>query len=170
MESQKYLPGIQKLDIFVSSSKRKNYQNYLNPWHTAGGFLYNNITVEAIMKGIIFILTLTIMQANNLRLVQDYYDNRIPKKVYTYKESSNKLILKVSTSYYKTGQISYKVEYDATGLNSRKTWWHNNGNRSKMITFKNGQIDGVWITWSYDGIKTRERLYKNGSMINERVY
>ena len=122
------------------------------------------------MKGIIFILTLTIMQANNLRLVQDYYDNRIPKKVYTYKESSNKLILKVSTSYYKTGQISYKVEYDATGLNSRKTWWHNNGNRSKMITFKNGQIDGVWITWSYDGIKTRERLYKNGSMVNERVY
>ena len=61
------------------------------------------------MKGIIFILTLTIMQANNLRLVQDYYDNRIPKKVYTYKESSNKLILKVSTSYYKTGQISYKA-------------------------------------------------------------
>ena len=110
------------------------------------------------------------MQANNLRLVQDYYDNRIPKKVYTYKESSNKLILKVSTSYYKTGQISYKVEYDAKGLNSRKTWWHNNGNRSKMITFKNGQIDGVWITWSYDGIKTRERLYKNGLMINERVY
>ena len=110
------------------------------------------------------------MQANNLRLVQDYYDNRIPKKVYTYKESSNKLILKVSTSYYKTGQISYKVEYDSKGLNSRKIWWHNNGNRSKMITFKNGQIDGVWITWSYDGIKTRERLYKNGSMINERVY
>ena len=122
------------------------------------------------MKGIIFILTLTIMQANNLRLVQDYYDNRIPKKIYTYKETSNKLILKASTSYYKTGQISYKVEYDATGLNSRKTWWHNNGNRSKMITFKNGRIDGVWITWSYDGIKTRERLYKNGSMINERVY
>ena len=55
------------------------------------------------------------MQANNLRLVQDYYDNRIPKKVYTYKESSNKLILKVSTSYYKTGQISYKVEYDTKG-------------------------------------------------------
>ncbi|GIT57603.1 MAG: hypothetical protein Ct9H300mP18_10320 [Candidatus Neomarinimicrobiota bacterium] len=22
-----------------------------------------------------------------------------------------------------------------------------------MISFKNGQIDGVWITWSYDGIK-----------------
>lgn len=126
--------------------------------------------MESIMKRIIIFLTLTIVQGNNLRLVQDYFDNRIPKKVYTYKESSNKLTLKASTSYYKTGQVSYKVEYDAKGLNSRKTWWHNNGNRSKMITFKNGRIDGVWITWSYDGIKTRERLYKNGSMINERVY
>jgi antitoxin component YwqK of YwqJK toxin-antitoxin module len=94
----------------------------------------------------------------------------LSKLIYWNSLCTNKLILKVSTSYYKTGQISYKVEYDAKGLNSRKSWWHNNGNRSKMITFKNGQIDGVWITWSYDGIKTRERLYKNGSMINERVY
>ena len=122
------------------------------------------------MKKITLILLFTVLQGNSLRLVQDYYDNRIPKKIFTYKETSTKLILKASTSYYKNGQVSYKVEYDSGGLNSRKTWWHNNGNKSKMITFKDGSLDGVWMAWSYDGIKTKERFYKNGLMINERVH
>jgi antitoxin component YwqK of YwqJK toxin-antitoxin module len=39
-----------------------------------------------------------------------------------------------------------------------------------MITFKDGILDGVWMAWSYDGIKTKERFYKNGLMINERVH
>ncbi len=122
------------------------------------------------MKKITLVLLFTVLQGNSLRLVQDYYDNRIPKKIFTYKETSTKLILKASTSYYKNGQVSYKVEYDSGGLNSRKTWWHNNGNKSKMITFKDGILDGVWMAWSYDGIKTKERFYKNGLMINERVH
>ena len=122
------------------------------------------------MKKITLVLLFTVLQGNSLRLVQDYYDNRIPKKIFTYKETSTKLILKASTSYYKNGQVSYKVEYDSGGLNSRKTWWHNNGKKSKMITFKDGIVDGVWMAWSYDGIKTKERFYKNGLMINERVH
>ena len=89
------------------------------------------------MKRIMFILTLVVLQGKDLRLVEDYYDNRMPKRIYTYKETSNKLSLKASTSYYKNGQMSYQIEYDAQGLNSRKTWWHNNGNKSKMITLRN---------------------------------
>ena len=93
------------------------------------------------MKKITLVLLFTALQGNSLRLVQDYYDNRIPKKIFTYKETSTKLILKASTSYYKNGQVSYKVEYDADGLNSRNTWWHSNGNKSKMITFKDGRLE-----------------------------
>ena len=120
-------------------------------------------------KFIVFFI-LTFLYGNNLRLAHDFYDNRIPKSIYTYKETSTKIILKESTSYYKNGYISYKVEYDANGLNSRKTWWHNNGNKSKMITFDGGKIDGIWITWSYEGSKISERFYKDGLMIKERFH
>ena len=120
-------------------------------------------------KFIVFFI-LTFLYGNNLRLAHDFYDNRIPKSIYTYKETSNKIILKESTSYYKNGQMSYKVEYDSDGLNMRKTWWYNNGNKSKMVTFKDGKIDGIWTTWKYDGEKELERFYKNGLMLKERLY
>jgi len=115
-------------------------------------------------------MTISLLQGNILRLSPEFYDNRIPKSIYTYKETSNKIILKESTSYYKNGQMSYKVEYDSDGLNMRKTWWYNNGNKSKMVTFKDGKIDGVWTTWKYDGEKELERFYKNGLMLKERSY
>ena len=66
--------------------------------------------------------------------------------------------------------MSYKVEYDSNGLNSRKTWWYNNGNKSKLVTFKDGKLDGIWTTWKYDGEKELERFYKNGLMLQERSY
>lgn len=122
------------------------------------------------MNKFIVLFILTFLHGNNLRLAHDFYDNRIPKSIYTYKETLTKIILKESTSYYKNGNISYKVEYDANGLNSRKTWWHNNGNKSKMITFDGGKIDGIWITWSYEGSKISERFYKDGLMIKERFH
>ena len=66
--------------------------------------------------------------------------------------------------------MSYRVEYDSSGLNSRKTWWYNNGNKSKMITFRKGKIDGIWAKWTYDGMKEIERFYKDGFMLKERLF
>jgi len=122
------------------------------------------------MRVFITLITMSFLQGNILRLSPEFYDNRIPKSIYTYKETSNKIILKESTSYYKNGQMSYKVEYDSNGLNMRKTWWYNNGNKSKLVTFKDGKIDGIWTTWKYDGEKELERFYKNGLMLKERLY
>lgn len=121
------------------------------------------------MNKFIYFFIIAFINGTNLRLAHDFYDNRIPKSINSYKETSSKIILKESTYFYKNGYMSYKVEYDANGLNSKKTWWHNNGNRSKMITFNDGKIDGIWITWSYDGLITSERFYNDGLMIKERV-
>ena len=43
-------------------------------------------------------------------------------------------------------------------------------NKSKLVTFKDGKIDGIWTTWKYDGEKEIERFYKNGLMLKERSY
>ena len=47
---------------------------------------------------------------------------------------------------------------------------YNNGNKSKLVTFKDGKIDGIWTTWKYDGEKELERFYKDGLMLQERSY
>ena len=87
------------------------------------------------MRIFITLITISFLPGNILRLSPEFYDNRIPKSIYTYKETPNKIILKESTSYYKNGQMSYKVEYDSNGLNSRKMWWYNNGNKSKPVSY-----------------------------------
>ena len=51
------------------------------------------------MRIFITLITISFLQGNILRLSPEFYDNRIPKSIYTYKETSNKIILKESTSY-----------------------------------------------------------------------
>ena len=121
------------------------------------------------MKQILIVLLLIkpVLFGQNLRLVAGFYDNRMPRSIYTYKEFEDKLELRLSTEYYENGQKSYEVNY-REGLRSKKIWWYDNGNKKKSITFKDGKIDGRWITWNYDGNMEMEKLYKNGSLIEER--
>ena len=86
------------------------------------------------MRIFITLMTLSLLQGNILRLSPEFYDNRIPKSIYTYKETSNKIILKESTSYYKNGQMSYKVEYDSDGLNNLLE--HNHKVASRELSLK----------------------------------
>ena len=123
------------------------------------------------MKQILVVLLLvnSVLLGENLRLVAGFYDNRMPRIIYTYKDFENKLELRSSAEYYKNGQKSYEVNYRG-GLRSKKVWWYDNGNKKKMITFNDGKLDGRWVTWNYDGIKEREKLYRDGSLIEERSF
>ena len=75
--------------------------------------------------------------------------------------------MRSSSEYYENGQKSYEVIY-RDGLRSKKIWWYDNGNKKKRITYKDGKLDGHWVTWNYDGNMEMEKLYKNGSLIEER--
>ena len=121
------------------------------------------------MKQILVVLLLinSVLLSENLRLVAGFYDNRMPRTIYTYKEFDDKLELRSSTEYYENGQKSYEVIY-RDGLRSKKIWWYDNGNKKKKITYKDGKLDGHWVTWNYDGNMEIEKLYKNGSLIEER--
>ena len=123
------------------------------------------------MKQILIVLQFIspILFGQNLKLVAGFYDNRMPRSIYTYKDFENKLELRSSAEYYKNGLKSYEVNYRG-GLRSKKVWWYDNGNKKKMITFNDGKLDGRWVTWNYDGIKEREKLYRDGSLIEERSF
>ena len=123
------------------------------------------------MKQILVVLLLvnSVLLGENLRLVAGFYDNRMPRSIYTYKDFENKLELRSSAEYYKNGQKSYEVNYRG-GLRSKKVWWYDNGNKKKLVTFRNGKIHGRWITWNYDGTRAKEKLYKEGALIEERSY
>ena len=57
------------------------------------------------MRVFITLIAMSILQGNILRLSPEFYDNRIPKSIYTYKETSNKIILKDS----KDSNINFKI-------------------------------------------------------------
>ena len=76
--------------------------------------------------------------------------SNLNKKAEISPYEANKIILKESTSYYKNGQMSYKVEYDSNGLNMRKTWWYNNGQKSWEGTYKDGELISK-KEWNDDG-------------------
>ena len=123
------------------------------------------------MKYILIVLLFVtpLLVGQDLRFVAGFYDNRMPRSIYTYREFEDKIELKLSTEYYDSGQKSYEVNYK-DGLRSKKAWWYDNGNKKKLVTFRNGKIHGRWITWNYDGTRAKEKLYKEGALIEEKSY
>ena len=71
--------------------------------------------------------------------------------------------------YYDNGQLKAKGDYrDGDGTNrdengittngriGKWTFWHKNGLQSSDITYKNGEIDGIWTSWNENGDKVWE--------------
>ena len=45
------------------------------------------------------------------------------------------------------------------------TAWHDNGQRTREVTYKNGKRDGLFRTWLANGRKEIESTYKNGELV-----
>ena len=71
--------------------------------------------------------------------------------------------------YHDHGQLKAKGDYrDGDGTNrdengittngrhGKWTFWHKNGLQSSDITYKNGEIDGIWTSWNENGDKVWE--------------
>ena len=110
------------------------------------------------MKQILVVLLLinSVLLSENLRLVAGFYDNRMPRTIYTYKEFDDKLELRSSTEYYENGQKSYEVIY-RDGLRSKKIWWYDNGNKRKRSHIKTGN----WMVTGSHGITMEIWKWKN---------
>ena len=123
------------------------------------------------MKYILIILLFVtpLLVGQDLRLVAGFYDNRMPRSIYTYREFEDKIELKLSTEYYDSGQKSYEVNYK-DGLRSKKAWWYDNGNKKKEGTYKDGKEDGLWAIWYESGQKKMEAILKDGELISDKCW
>ena len=91
------------------------------------------------MRIFIALITMNFLQANILRLSPEFYDNRIPKSIYTYKETSNKIILKESTSYYKNGQMQSHNKMKNDVRHGLCKEYNEDGTVVRVIRFENGE-------------------------------
>ena len=71
--------------------------------------------------------------------------------------------------YYENGQLSILGKM-VDGLREGEwTWYFENGNVSSTVNFSADKKDGKQMMWSESGDKTKEELYKNGELAEEKV-
>ena len=84
--------------------------------------------------------------------------------------------------YHDHGQLKAKGDYrDGDGTNrdengittngriGKWTFWHKNGLQSSDITYKNGEIDGIWTSWNENGDKVWEGTLEEYKAAKEKA-
>ena len=70
------------------------------------------------------------------------------------------------TYWHENGQKSGEVTYKDERPNGKVTWWYENGQKEFEETYKDGELDGKRIGWFENGQKSMEETCKDGDLIN----
>ena len=78
--------------------------------------------------------------------------------------------------YYNNGQLAYKYNWMLFHPIGLMQQWYSNGNRKlegnivRSTEFlMDRQLDGEWLFWNEKGELVMNRLYKNGTLLNEKI-
>ena len=77
------------------------------------------------------------------------------------------------TETYKDGDVSNISYHKITGNKIelvKEIKWHENGQKMKERTYKNGKLDGLWTSWYENGQKYSEATYKDGKQIDYKAW
>ncbi len=69
------------------------------------------------------------------------------------------------TYWHENGQKSGEVTYKDGKRDGLHTSWHDNGQKSGEVTWKDGELDGRETHWYVNGQKSYEGTYKDGWLI-----
>jgi antitoxin component YwqK of YwqJK toxin-antitoxin module len=72
--------------------------------------------------------------------------------------------------YFESGQLYSSGEMKDGYREGEWIWYYENGNISSTVSFINDVKEGKQIIWSEVGAKTKEETYKNGILINEKLF
>ena len=68
------------------------------------------------------------------------------------------------TYWHENGQKSGEVTYKDERPNGKVTWWYENGQKKFEETYKDGELDGLYTSWYENGQKNHEGTYKDGEL------
>jgi len=80
------------------------------------------------------------------------FSQRLSEVIETYDNGNIKSI----TYHKKTRNGIEKIKYEE---------YYYNGQKDKEETYKNGELDGLWISWFENGQKKTEGTWKDGNLI-----
>ncbi len=71
--------------------------------------------------------------------------------------------------YFESGQLYSSGEMKDGLREGEWIWYYENGNFSSTANFISDKKEGKQIIWSETGAKTKEEIYKNGELIEEKI-
>ena len=106
------------------------------------------------MKKTLLIITLFITGVclgQTYQLAEEFYENGLPKAIKTYKVSKGKIELVKAITLHENGQKEKEGTYKDGKLDGKWTTWYENGQKEYEGTYKNGELDGKWTFFNEDG-------------------
>ena len=131
----------------------------------------------------LFISIANVLAAQDVILKKGRYISRENGKPYSgiYKEydSGKNLISATSIKnglledstviYYASGKLKEKRSYREGQKNGLWVTWDEGGSKTAEANFKNGRKDGFWFIWDEHGVKRYEMFYINGEKKGEWI-
>ena len=99
--------------------------------------------------------------------------NEIGQKTTVHYYLNNSLNKAIRWKYYENGQAKEEAHLDMTSVNPVYIYlirWHENGQKSQEVNYKDGKKDGKWIQWYENGQQQLERNYKKGELKGKETW
>ena len=95
----------------------------------------------------------------------DYYENGQKKYQRSFKDRH---LIGPVTWWYESGQKKKELHFKYGGKqHGPATWWYENGQKMREKNYKDGKLDGLFITWNEKGKEIRRENYKNGEIVKD---
>jgi len=99
--------------------------------------------------------------------------NEIGQKTHSSYYLNNRLHKQIRFKYYDNGQVKEEAHLDMTSVNPVYIYlirWHENGQKSQEVNYKDGKEDGKWLQWYENGQQQLERNYKKGELKGKETW
>jgi antitoxin component YwqK of YwqJK toxin-antitoxin module len=99
--------------------------------------------------------------------------NEIGQKTSLSYYLNNRLSKQIRFKYYENNQVKEEAHLDMSNINPVYIYllrWHENGQKSLEVNYKDGKKNGKWIQWHDNGQQQLEKNYEKGELIGQEIW